>query len=187
MQLNVELIENWFSATLKTFNFSANDVLQGFFFPLFITNKGNYKTIETLKGGNISVSCILNPTVTGRGGAKVEREGWGGGWGGWGEVRWGWVSSGVDLRIHEKKRKKKKSMLFLIKINLFSFFFFLLFLWLANCLSPFTLVLILSTTDVSGLCKKKFMCLVQSEKAVVSVVTVMSSVRSHLPSGSQSR
>lgn len=85
-------------------------------------------------------------------------------------------SSGICLRILEKE--KKKSMLFLNKNN--SCFFFL---WLANCLSPFTLSSFSTTNDWAV--QKKFTYLVQSEKAA-TVTTVMSSAKSHLPSGSQS-
>lgn len=70
-------------------------------------------------------------------------------------------------------------MLFLIKINLF-----FCFPVISQLLESIYTVLIFYHKRWG--CAKKFMYLVQLEKAV-TVATVMSSVTSHLPSGSQSR
>lgn len=173
----VQLNTNWFCKLLcdscgnqkwsfsETLNFSANKVLQGF----FIYHKwSNYKITETLKGGKYLNLMHFNIT---------SYWGWWG-VGGMGGGVWKGVggSSGFYLRILEKREKEEHVVSYQNK----SCFFFL---WLANCLSPFTLSSF-SHHKHRG-CAKKFMCLVQSKKAV-TVITVMSSATPHLPSGSQS-
>lgn len=86
--------------------------------------------------------------------------------------RWGWRevrgSSGKCLRILEKEENKNSILYFFFYQNKSWFFFFFFFspfppLWLAGCLSLFTLSSF-STTNVGAVQKKKkkFMFLVQS-------------------------
>lgn len=101
---------------------------------------------------------------------------------------WGWVgrvegeegeggSSGICLRILEKREKEE----YVVSYQNKSRFFFLSVI--SQLLESIYTVLIFHHKRRG--CAKKFTNLVQSEKAV-TVIAVMSSATSHLPSGSQS-
>lgn len=170
----------------KTSKFSANEVCKVFVHIPRIKELSNHRNLDGVRRGERYLHLMhLLSHRTWMGKVRVNGHRWG-----WREVR---GSSGKCLRILEKEENKNSILylfFFFIKINLgFSFFFFFFFspcdslaAWVCLHCPHFQLQML-------GLCKKKkkkFMFLVQSEQTE-TVIPVMSSATSHLPTGSQNR